>query len=265
MSHRSLPPLKLPHLPLIFVLAQVRISPVLEIEAKIPAIQEALRKSGYPLLSRRKVHTATFGPDAQTQSMQTKEQWEFLNKEKRASLLVDAEGLTFQVTRYDGFNTFLAGFRSALEVFARLVEPNLIQRVGLRYVDLVLPTEGKELSSYFSAELRGFKIQDSDNRKAFFSETVCQTGENRTFVHRYSEAEAGLGFPPDLLPVNLTFPTNIQVNSPFGLLDLDHFLIQDEDFSVEAAITQLEELHTHHRKAFETSVTDTAIEEWKQP
>ena len=265
MNPRAVPPLKLARSPLIFVLAQVKITPVLDIESKISALQEAFRRQGYPRLAERKIETTVRDSNGQNIQKDTRRQWEFIDKEKRASVLVDAEGLNYQVTRYDVFETFMESMESVLRIFADCVEPVLVLRTGLRYVDLVVPSEGKEIHSYFNASLRGFKIHDDDERKAFFSESVCKTGSESTFVHRYVEADSGFGFPPDLLPVQLAFPQDPRMKSPFGLLDMDHFSTLEADFTVDDVVTRFATLHEHQTKAFETSVTPAAIEEWKQP
>lgn len=265
MKQRSVPPLKLTRSPLIFVLAQVKISPVMAVEEKIPGLQDALRKRGFPRLMIRETETAIQSSDGQAKQMDTRRQWEFMDKESRNSVIVDSDGLTFQTTKYDVFETLMAATRDALDLFAEYIEPDLTQRIGLRYIDLVVPTEGKEIRTYFNDQLRGFSIDDDAGREAFFTESVCQTGPNSRFIHRYVEASRGFGFPPDLLPVTLKFPRDPRMESTFGLLDLDHFITLDEDFSVENAIAHFFALHEHQTKAFKASVTEDALEEWKQP
>jgi uncharacterized protein (TIGR04255 family) len=264
MNQRVDPPLKLAKSPLIFVLAQVKITPVLGIESKIPMLQEAFRKQGYPRLAERKIETTVRGSDPLTIQQDTRRQWEFIDKEKRASLVVDPEGLNYQVTRYDVFEAFMEAFEVALRIFVDCVDPNIVTRLGLRFVDLVIPSGGKEIRSYFNDSLRGFAIDAADERKAFFSESLHITSPEKLFVHRYAEAKSGFGFPPDLLPLQLTFPQDLRRDSPFGLLDMDHMLNREFDFSVDEIIANFWDLHKHQTKAFEASVTNEALEEWKK-
>jgi len=265
MSHRVVPPLKLLQSPLIFVLAQVKITPVLGIESKIPMLQEAFRKQGYPRLAERKIETTVRGPDSQTIQKDTRRQWEFIDKDKRASVLVDSEGLSYQVTRYDVFETFMKSMTSAMKTFQDYVDPVLVTRLGLRFVDLITPAAGKGIHSYIDEKLRGFKTHETDDRKAFFSESVYQTIPDSTFVHRYVEATSGFGFPPDLLPMQLEFARDPSMETPFGLLDMDHFSTLEIDFSVEEIVDRFFKLHEQQTKAFKASVTTDALEEWKKP
>ena len=262
---RAKPPLQLPRSPLILVLAQVKISPVMAIEDRIPELQEVFRKRGYPRLSHRKIESSFHGPDGQVAPAETQHQWEFINKAGTTSILVDKNGLTYQISEYTVFENLITDMRVALELFTKHVEPDLVQRIGLRYVDLVVPMEGKEISSYFSEGLRGFRIVETDDREAFFFESVCRTGANSKFIHRYVEAARGFGFPPDLLPISLNLRRDPMLTSTFGLLDLDHHVQVNDDFSIESVISQFEFLHDYQSRAFEASVTPEAIAEWKQP
>jgi len=261
---RTREPLHLPSSPLIFVLAQVKISPVLAIEDRIPELQELFRKRGYPRFAHRKIESSLHGSDGQIESKEMLQQWEFINKEGTASLLIDENGITYQMAQYEVFETMMVAMRTALDLFAAHVEPDLLQRVGLRYVDLVVPSDGKEISSYFAESLRGFRISAEDEREAFFFESVSRTGDTSKFIHRYVEAGRGFGFPPDLLPITLKLRRDPVMDSPFGLLDLDHHIGVEEQFSVESAIAHFEFLHGHQTRAFKASVTEDALTEWSQ-
>jgi uncharacterized protein (TIGR04255 family) len=261
MSERQTPALHLPKSPLIFVLSQVRFAPVLSMEEKIPDIQDSLRKNGFPRLSIREIETTEHDASGNTK-VESRKQWEFIDKERRASVLVDTGFIVFQVTQYKVFEEYLDTFKRILELFAYHAEPSLVERIGLRYIDLVIPSESQELKNYLSPALRGFSIEEADKREVFHCESVTQTGGNSRFIHRYLEANHGYGFPPDLRPIALTFDRDLNLKSPFSLIDMDHFMHVDEDFSVQNIIENLSSLHTHHTKAFAASVTETAMKEW---
>ncbi|MCC5835439.1 MAG: TIGR04255 family protein [Opitutales bacterium] len=262
MSERQAPALHLPQSPLIFVLGQVRFAPVLSMEEKIPAIQDSLRKNGFPRLSVREIEITKRDANGKTE-IERRKQWEFINKEKWASVLIDTDFIVFQVTRYKLFEHYISEFKGILDTFAHHAKPDLVQRIGLRYVDLVIPRDDQKLESYLSPSLRGFSIQGGEHREAFRCESVTQTGDNSRFIHRYMEANNGFGFPPDLLPISLSFDLDLNLNSPFGLLDMDHFMHVDNDFSVQEIIKNFWALHDLQTKAFAASVTKTAMNEWR--
>lgn len=81
-------------------------------------------------------------------------------------------------------------------VVASCIEPGLIERLGLRYVDLISPCEGHGMVDYVDPALRGFQIDPDKDREAYYIETITKTGEHKRFIHRYTETERGLGFLP---------------------------------------------------------------------
>ena len=166
MSERQRPALRLPNSPLIFVLGQVRFTPILSMEGRIPAIQDSLRKNGFPRLSPREIKLTEHDATGKSR-VETRRQWEFIDKERRASVLIDTDFIVYQVTRYTVFEDYLSAFEAILEFFASHTEPGLAQRIGLRYVDLITPSAGKSLESYLSSSLRGFSIDGGAPRIAF--------------------------------------------------------------------------------------------------
>lgn len=265
MSPRRQPGLVLPRTPLLFVLAQVRIGPVLAIEDKIPAIQEALRRQGFPRLQKRTLEVSRINATGITQIDQ-RPQWEFLNRESTLSILIAADSLVLQSSAYTDFETFLAPLQLALSTLAEKAEPSLVERLGLRYVDLILPAEGKTVADYIPATLRGEGRPPFGERKAFLSESVFSTQEASQLIVRFIESQSGFAFPADLLPVSLKFPKDPNRATPFGLLDLDHFAEKlNADFDTSVILHRFWELHHLLDEVFRASTTKAAREEWAQP
>lgn len=264
MSHRTQPGLVLPRSPLIFVLAQVRMGTVLTIADKIPAIQEALRKQGFPRFQQRTIETTRQQAGGITQ-IEQRPQWEFVNRESTLAILIEQESVVLQSTAYTVFEAFMGSLRIALDIVATLVEPALVERLGLRYVDLITPSGEKPVAGYVKPQLLGAPPSDFGRRKGFLSESVITTDSDSQLMIRFVESQSGFAFPPDLLPVSLNFLQSPARSTPFGLLDLDHSSEKPFDFTPDAILAGFWDLHALLEKVFRTSVTDSAIEEWTQP
>lgn len=264
MNRRSQPPLALPHSPLIFVLAQVRIAAVLVISEKIPIIQEALRKQGFPRFRRRQTDVVKpqVGPITQ---IERRDQWEFGDKDNTASVLVDAESIVLQASEYTVFESFMERLEVALNAVAAAAEPSVVERIGLRYVDLIVPRAGKALSDYVRPSLLCEANPHLGSRLAFLSESIAKTGDHSKFLVRFVDGFGGFAFPPDLLPVSLHLRQDPnRGSSRFGMLDMDHFDETTSDFSVESISDRFWGLHEVHSNVFKTSVTEAALAEWSQ-
>jgi len=264
MSPRKHPPLKLEKSPLIFVLAQVRFPQLLSIKERIPAFQDALRKLGYLKLNQREVTQVKRDPQNNVVARETFSQWEFIDKAGTHSILTDPRFINVNSSQYEVFERFAERMEQVFHVMAESVEPGLVERLGLRFVDLIVPSEGRNIADYVDPGLRGFQVDPEENREAFYMETVTRTGEDKRFLHRYTETRKGLGFPPDLISSGLKLCRNPRMETTFGLLDMDHMLTREMDVEPQEMVEAFWDLHRHHEDAFRRSVTKLALEEWRQ-
>jgi uncharacterized protein (TIGR04255 family) len=264
MKPRKHSPLVLGTSPLIFVLAQVRFPQLLSIKERIPAFQDALRKMGYLKLNQREVTQVNRDPQNNIVAKETYNQWEFIDKEGTHSVLADPRFINVNTSDYTVFEDFVVQMGRVFEVMTSCIEPGLIERLGLRFVDLIVPSEGKNMEYYVNQSLRGFQVDPDEDRQAFYMETVTRTGENKRFIHRYTETQKGLGFPPDLIPSGLKLLQNPRMETTFGLLDMDHMITREMDVETAAMTEAFWDLHMHHEDAFRSSVTESALEEWRQ-
>jgi len=236
---------------------------VLTRKEKIPAIQDAMRKQGYPGLATRRIEVETFAPGASAPTKEeAREQWEFLNKDRTSSILVDQESVALQTTRYPAFEDYLEKLAIALKVVQEHAEPSLMLRLGLRYVDLISPREPNDLQFYVKPELRGMSFSNLGKKRAMMCESIVETDKRSKLVVRYVEGVSGFAFPPDLLPMSLAFTRNPVQKSPFGLLEFDHFTEESMDYSIGTVKSQAWMLHSVLEKAFKASVLPAALKEW---
>ena len=151
MSKRR--PLKLHRSPLILVLAQVSFSPVLLIKEYIPAIQEELRKQRYSGYRAEQIQQVTF-IGAEVKAEQTN-RWVFESRDRREAVVISPDFVVYETSNYDVFETFLERFEPVLALLRDKISLDFAGQVGLRYVDLIRPVQGKTASEFLSERLRG--------------------------------------------------------------------------------------------------------------
>ena len=138
--------------PLVLVLGQVRFSPVRQMSDYIPAIQEEFRRYGFPIERAGKVQQLILGPAGGVPVQVVEEQrWEYRTRDETWSILVMQDCVVLQTTAYGRFEDFADKLRHALgTVLAKTEHDRLgvVQRVGLRYVDVVQPREGEDFRFY---------------------------------------------------------------------------------------------------------------------
>ena len=72
-----------------------------------PAIQDAFRRTGFPIERSGKVHQVTFTPsDSAPVQMVELQRWEYRNREETWSVLVTEDSVILQTTAYTRFEEF---------------------------------------------------------------------------------------------------------------------------------------------------------------
>lgn len=142
-----------------FTIAQVRFNPILSLSTFLPGIQENLRKHGFADFKKAVVMTFAFTPvvnkeaESQVPPAQPLERFIFADTENTQNFLLDHGALSFQSTKYEVFETFSAELMRGVELLDRMVGGlSFVERIGLRYLDAIMPHAGENLSQYLIPE-----------------------------------------------------------------------------------------------------------------
>jgi len=133
---------KMGNAPVYYIVVQVRFNPILALDPHIPTIQEDLRKAGYPDFEKRAVvvfDLAHGGGESSTVQQVSKTNFFFSNMETTRGFVLGQNSLAMHTTEYDVFETFSAEFLRVLELLHRIVQLSYSERVGVRYLDAVIP------------------------------------------------------------------------------------------------------------------------------
>ena len=120
-----------------------------------------------------------------------------MDREDKKSIVIGTESMAFTVSDYSTFEDFRVGLQIALLTVQETVKLELRTRVGLRYIDLVIPKEGKRVSDYVRPEILGL-LQDKLplQRLAYVSQLLCQS-EIGKLILRCTHQIGGPVLPPD--------------------------------------------------------------------
>lgn len=254
----------LPRSPLAFVLGVVHFDPVLAIAGYVAGIQEGLRKKGFPKVRERMIPHRIVQADGQELRAEMKKQWEFHNPENRTSIMADRDAVVVQTTNYTTFEAFHEILTLALSCVADHLEVNEVLRCGLRYIDIVdQPTEG-DITEWVNAGLLGLPRLDEFARHHSHSSTELRSEDGTTMAVKATLVPEGIVLPPDLIPCDLAFGKKPVRESPFVLLDLDHYSHKSFAYNRAATLEHLSMLHDGLDRVFRRSVTPHALEQWKK-
>lgn len=257
-------PLKNP--PVYFTVSQIRFNPILKLVDFVPTIQESMRKAGYADFSTQTsvIIQITIQDGRATPAPQALERYSFSNLDKTLTFVLDAQSLTLQSTNYGHFSAFLDEFMSRLKVVHDTVNLAFTERVGLRYLDRVMPMAGEDLGQYLVHEVLGIGNRLKGKKLHGYSESLSDF-DGVMLRSRVVIQEGGLAFPPDLQPDNM--PVDAKFTEYVGIsaiLDNDGFVEQREEFCLESVTKHLHIIHNVVGQAFKATTTPHALEVWSR-
>jgi uncharacterized protein (TIGR04255 family) len=230
-------------------------------EKYVPDIQENVRKT-YPKFRQGVIKTVSLSPREEQPAVAEVKRWEFANKENDTGFVLQPDSFAFHTTRYKTFPEFLEQFQSALTQIDDILHIGLIERIGLRYVDLVEPQKGEEIGNYLIPGLAGFPLDQLNSTPIFTQmESLGQTPLG-TLILRVTEKRDDKVLPPDLSPCGLSVPRVAKPTEQSTFLDFDHFLERSMDFSVQVVVELIDKLHDTTSQAFWATISEYAVERW---
>ncbi len=263
---------KMSNAPVYYALAQVHFNPVAAMHKYVDEIQDQLRRVGYTHFETNQVaqlqFTANIGADVSQPKIETINNWSFSQADRKSGFILNNSSLTLHTTFYENREEFIPELLKALKIVDDVVRLAHISRIGLRYLDAVIPKNDESLEQYLHHGLHG--ITSNFGRRYSMSEIVYDTHceplvKNGTLVVRVYGAKSEVGFPPDLvlsgLIPNPKFVTETAV--VHSIIDIDHFTEGEIPLSFDELQSQFFSQHDAIRDAFRTIATEHALSVWE--
>ena len=264
---------KLKNAPLYFTLGQVQHNPVLDLGSFLPSIQESMRKSGYPDFKQGQ-QIAVQLPQLGTQPvghnpqpvLQKIDRFVFLNVESTRSFVMMPNALSFQTTDYDTFEAFFKELKHGLHILNESVGGlSFVERLGLRYVDAVVPGVEESMKQYVVPQVMGLPALLDNSVFAYsFSESVLIAADVGRVVSRTIIQSGPLGLPPDLQQLDgLKLLERFQnFSGEHAVIDTDASLSERRAFEMSDVDRCMNGLHGLVDKTFGATVTPFARKVW---
>lgn len=258
--------------PVYYALAQAQFNPVAAMAKYVDEVQDILRRAGYTLFEPQQITQLQFvgGPGqvpTQPEVMQVMN-WLISKADRTAGFILGASSLTYHTTHYQTRNEFLPELVQGLQAVHKVVSLDHLARLGLRYLDAVIPDKGETVSQYLADGLQG--VSFGAKQRYAMSESVLETETgplvaSGALVARVYRATSPLGYPPDLAPHGLQPMSRFQINDAIShaVIDTDHFVEGRMSIDFEQINEQLASLHTGIKSAFEAMLTPHAKEVWR--
>lgn len=251
--------------PLVYTVGVVRFSAFDLMANAIPALQDRMRKLGYPRPSEGQVSNVHITPlGTQTSSAH---RWEFHNRNRSAGIILSKDFVAFQTAKYENFSVFCSSFESTIQVIRETIGTDLlIERIGLRYVDVIVDSEDGRISELICSGLLG--LDDAKlgvTQSSMFANYSGKTEAGMLSIRAHQRSD-GMFLPPDLgsVSVNVSAP-GVLHGSKLMVLDFDHsmdFQADPPDFSAKFISDYFWRLHDNLTSAFLAATTPLAWKKW---
>lgn len=239
----------LPDAPLVRVIAQARFPLITSIEKRefIASFQEVIR-SEYPSLRPAQNRALVLGPEGLVEKSESRT-WRFNDASEEWRVTLAPDFLAFETTKYTSRDDFLARFGFVLRALESEIDPQVIDRLGIRYVDRVVGDPLSELAKLVKPEVAGVL---ASGLFEFTHQAVCE--------HLFKLPDEGgrLMARWGLLPPNSSVnPAVVEpIDEMSWLLDLDAFLSESRPFDSEALVQETRALAERIYTFFRWTVTD---------
>lgn len=265
---------KLSKQPLALVLIQIRFSPFLNMSQYVPKIQDNLRKIGFVEYEEIQGLEFKVSPNG-IQSVENKCHV-FKTQDQYSNVILDSSQLVYQTSDYDVFEVYYSKFTEIISSVVNEI-PDFkstvsIQRLGLRYVDRIIPMDtNDQIDTYIKKDFQIKQASVFGDQEKICS--VSQAGQvpvgvdkTGVIVLRLTQGEKGLVLPPDLMAQAPKLKRELNKNNLIGLIDIDHFYKPKEKLNwLNNDILEevFYKMHDNSKNMFEDVVSPEGIEKWK--
>ena len=181
--------------PVVYVLGQIRFSAVLKMAEYIPAIQEALRPD-YPRYEHQQVATVDIATAAGPPAQKISSRWMFQKKNQDFGFILDQSSLLFHTNNYLDFPDFRSRLLEGAAKIHELVNIPLIERLGLRYIDLITTVADEPLDHYVNAQLMGFSLCALGLESEVNQQVISGNDQSRSTTGTLHQSSAFDGIAP---------------------------------------------------------------------
>ena len=150
--------------PVVYILMQLRFAPILAMAKYLPDIQDALRRSGFPLMAEDAVKEVRveLNDGAVQTATEHRMAWHFQDAGKTAAVVLRPDSFVFHASAYQDFERFLEAALKALELVHHGASLGPISGLGLRYVDVLCPDAQGSADRHLVAGLAGVEAVYSE-------------------------------------------------------------------------------------------------------
>jgi len=260
---------KWPNAPLALVLAQVRFDPEVDTEYKeVAARLKAVLGERFPAMKIVRQMTLVFGntpsPAVGSKPQEDDVGRELRSDDDRSALRLQDGVMTYTTSHYEDSKHFLAEWRSMLDCLCAAGGIKVL-RLGLRYVDFIIPTAGKAPEDYFKDGFGRLTQLFGEIAQTTFMSHEYPRGTDGAMRVQFGRGFAHPSLPPDLDGTVQPYPALLRKytkGQPSAVLDIDRWRVDSRRMQTVEIADEFQRLRDDICMTFGRIITPEAEAEW---
>lgn len=247
--------------PLVYVVAELVISPYYSMATKVPGLQDRLRDSFPRTMEAKELIVDGAKPSAQPL-------WQLMSVDQKHGVQLGTRAISIHATSYVHSSDFLGRWAEVLDAIQAAELGAFVERAGLRYIDLIVPEEGRSPGDYLAPGLRGIELEGGRSTGSMWA-SAFQFDGSLVNLRTAAPAPQGLLLPPEFnaLPLNkpavmLEAEKRINSEKPIGFVDTDCIKEIAKVFDAGLLLGAYAEMQKLTSKTFKSALSDLAKREW---
>jgi uncharacterized protein (TIGR04255 family) len=247
--------------PLVYVVAELVISPYYSMASKLPELQDRLRGTFPRTLEGKELIIDAAKPTPQPL-------WQLMSADQKHGVQLGTRAISLHATSYSQSSDFLARWAEVLDAIQEANLGAFVERAGLRYVDLVVPDEGRSPADYLAGGLKGIAPEGARSAGSMWA-AAFQFDGALVNLRAAAPAPQGLLLPPDFNALPLNKPAvmveaekRLKAEQPIGFVDTDCLKDIGHVFDAGELLSVYTEMQKLTSKTFKAALSDIANREW---
>ncbi len=247
--------------PLVYVVAELVISPYYSMTGKVPDLQDNLRSSFPRTLEAKEIIVDGAKPSPQPL-------WQLVSADKKHGVQLGTRAISLHATSYAQSSDFLSRWAEVLDAIQNANLGAFVERAGLRYIDLIVPTEGRSPADYLADGLKGIEPEGARSTGSMWA-AAFQFDGSLVNLRVAAPAPQGLLLPPDFNALPLNKPAvmheaeeRLKTEQAIGFVDTDCLREIGQVFDAGELLGVYSEMQKLVSLTFKASLSDTAKGEW---
>lgn len=248
--------------PLAYVVAELVISPYYSMREAVPSLQNRLRSAYARTVEGQEIVVDGGKPSSHPI-------WQLMSTDQQHGVQLGTRVISLHATSYLDSSDFLGRWAEVLDAVNSAELGAFVERAGLRYVDLIVPTGDRSPAEYLDQHLQGVTPEGAMPTGSMWA-AAFQFGADTVNLRTAAPTPGGILLPPEFNAMPLRKP-GVMLNAeerlkdgrPIGFVDTDCIRAIKQVFNASELVSAYIEMQKLTSRTFKSALSSAAKEEWQ--